>query len=164
MSRRKQTTAQGSPIKLVSMLGTVFNLFFAIFFIIMPMLSNYFIVTDFSVSNLKYDIISSRIINAPECLSYEDDLGNVHAGTIDVSKLTEDVIQKCISLRAYKIVFYDDISNPHITETTNFDEFNKLITEFHGENWQDKMMSRKFLVNYFDDNDNIKTGILEVIL
>jgi hypothetical protein len=135
--------AQGSPIKLISMVGTVFLIFFSIFLIVVPLVGDYYVRTDFSIRHLEYDVISSRITGAPECLAFEDDLGKVHTGVIDLRLFNTQRIKEC---SATKI-------------SLDFNDGQKSIDVDWGER---EIISRKVLVRYTEDGINFDTGVLEV--
>ena len=144
-------SAQGAPVKLVSLLGTVFLLFFSIFVIILPTMEEYYVMTKFSIEHLESDILSSRIVDAPECLAYEDGLGRVHPGVIDISKFTEDQIKKCLDLKDGVYVRFEDITGQPIKNS---------IGKRH-----DNYINNTFLVRYTEDSGTtFKTGVMEVAL
>jgi len=145
--------AQGIPMEFVNLLFTVFLIFFAIFFIILPAMEEYYIVADFSMKHLEYDVLSARILNAPECLAYSDSLGRAHAGTIDIGKYTEKQIKDCLKDQFY-IVHYDANGVASVLGKDKIDD-----------DGNSKLINNTFLVRYTKDSgQTFETGFLEVAM
>jgi hypothetical protein len=139
--------AQGFPIKLVSLIGSVFLLLFGIFVVCLPLIGNYYVSTEFSTNVLTQDIWSTRVVSAPECMAFEDDLGRVHPGLIDLSKINQ--VNNCIGRTTY--LSLSDLYG-------NNEDLNSIDSP------SDDTYTSRFLIRYITDSSdtNIKTGILEV--
>ena len=103
--------------------------------------------TEFSTNVLTQDIWSTRVVSAPECMAFEDDLGRVHPGLIDLSKINQ--VNNCIGRTTY--LSLSDLYG-------NNEDLNSIDSP------SDDTYTSRFLIRYITDSSdtNIKTGILEV--
>jgi hypothetical protein len=138
---------------LFSMPGTIFLLLVTMTLLIGPMIDNYYVLTDTSVSDLRYEVSFMRVINSKDCLAFEDELGHVHPATIDLSKFSDNKIEntdhlyRCASLRHYNFKLTDS---------------NGEILYLFGEGIPEFVDYREVLLVRYVDVDDVKTGLLEV--
>ena len=153
--------AFGSYEKIVSIFITVGLLFMSVFMIILPAMSNYYVQTDFSIHSLTHDVLSSRIINAPECLAHEDN-GIVHAGLINIDSdhFTSSRIRKCIA-DDFQITIYGINTDMTLAQLETIGDYG----EDNADEFMKDAITQKFLVRYCEqDCTMIQHGILEVSL
>ena len=124
---------------IAELLTTLFLLAFSIMVIIAPLFQNY----DVSISSADYfedDILASRITGSAQCLAFEDDLGRIHAGVIDVDVVNIDDTGEIRNINCFDDVGY----------TVVLYEPGESINTF----------GQKFLVRYTTDGETFDTGIL----
>jgi hypothetical protein len=140
---------QGPFLKVASVMFTVGMLIFSVFMIIEPVMSNSYVTTDFAIDHLEYDVLSTRLVNAPECLAY--DAGQVHTGLLDLDKFDSDRIDACLE-NVFEIKLSDDAGIVLKDISSDTEISSDAITS-------------KFLVRYCKGECAvIQSGILEVSL
>jgi hypothetical protein len=153
--------AEKNEMAMFSLIGTVFLLMFALFWTVAPMLDNYYILTDFKIQDLRYDVRVMTVINSADCLAFEDAFGGVHPATLDLNKLSGDNEEDIAFIRGCSSLGFNlnkKVSNFNFELT---DSLGSQVSAFGANVPKDVVYNKDLLVRYVENGDT-KTGLLEV--
>lgn len=104
--------------------------FYAVFAIVISILFMFFLILINTYSsntaqipeNLESYILTQRFLRSPECFTYQDISGRVHPLLIDITKFTEERLNKCYNSENKKLPAFQLILNDKTIQTANWDE------------------------------------------